>query len=285
MADSPWVIDVDQANFNEAVIERSAEIPVLIDFWAPWCGPCRALGPLLEKLAHEMAGRFILAKINSDQNQTLAQQMGVQGIPAVKMVSEGQVIDEFTGALPERNIRQFLDKALPSPVAKMIHQAAEMVDQNDAEQALRYVDQALALESKNAEGLLVKASAHLKLQQFDEAEPVIEEFERLLPHDDRVKPLRAQLTFAGQGEDEAQLQKTIQENPDNLQARLQLGRILTGQQRFAEGMDQFLEIIKKDRNFEDDAGRKAILQVFDLLGPSHELVPIYRAKLSSLLFS
>ena len=137
------VIEVGMENFREVVLEGSKKAPVVVDFWAPWCAPCRALTPVLEKLAREYDGKFTLAKINSDQNQQLAAEFGVRGIPAVKAVVDGQLVDEFTGALPESQVRAFLERVVPSSAELVRKQALERMASGDDVQALELLDQAL----------------------------------------------------------------------------------------------------------------------------------------------
>ena len=285
MNTSPWIIDVDEEGFAEQVLQRSGSVPILVDFWATWCGPCRTLGPILEKLAMEMNGRFLLAKIDSDKNPALSQQYGVRGIPAVKLFINGAMANEFSGALPESAVRKFLDQAIPPETDRLAREGRALEQQGKQKKALAHYQSALDIDPQHSEALL--GMTRLLLAAGD-PESAQQTFDRLTPkaaQDVEAKTLRAKLTFAGAGDNLETLQTQVKENPANLEARLALGQALVGVERFVEGLDQFLEIVREDRQFQEDAGRKAVLQVFDLLGPGHPLVAPYRTRLSALLFS
>lgn len=282
-----WLIDVDQASFDRDVLERSSDVPVLVDFWAPWCAPCRTLGPILEKLVKEMEGRFVLAKIDSDQNPELSREYGVRSIPAVKLFVDGEVEDEFTGSLPESGVRQFLDRAIPSPLDRVAQQASILADQGAWGKAEEMFAGVLEQNPTHAPSLLGMIRVLLNSNRETDAHPF---FARLPPktaESAEGKLLRARIAFSG-GQAQTnleELQEKVVVAPANLAARMALGNGLVKSKRYAEGMDQFLEVIRRDRTFQDGIGRKALLQVFDLLGPSHALVTEYRPKLSAILFS
>ncbi len=284
MSDSQWVINVDGTTFAQEVIERSRKTPVLLDFWASWCGPCRTLGPVLEKLAQEMSGRFVLAKIDSDQNQDLARQYGVRGIPAVKLFVDGVVVSEFTGALPESQVRRFLEKELPSPLDKQAQQVAD-VEERDLSAALTAYQSILDEDPHHVASLLGMTRVLLAMERMAEAG---ETFARLKPYEQQsvaAKVLGAKLTFATQAGDPLELAAKVKAEPTDLAARLAYGEVLVAQEQYEEGLQQLLEVVRRDRNFAEDGGRKAVLRVFDLLGAGHPLIAIYRPQLSALLFS
>ena len=279
--------DVSQADFEEKVIAASFRQPVVIDFWAPWCAPCKVLKPILEKLAGEYGGKFLLAKVNSDENQEISASMGVRGIPSVKAVVDGKVVSEFTGALPESAVREWLDKIIPSPAEELRREAHEMSAKGDLDCALQLLAEASALDP-NDEWVRVDAAELLFAKgEPDEAQRLIDTLKDVdVLKDARVQQLKAKVRLAEmqeEGESEAELAGAIAANENDLDARLKLANVLVASNRHAEGMDQLLEIVRRDRSFQDDIGRRTLLDVFNLLGGQGELVSEYRRKLASLL--
>ena len=282
-----YSLDVSQSDFEEKVIAASFRQPVVIDFWAPWCAPCKVLKPLLEKLAAEYAGKFVLAKVNSDENPEISAQFKVRGIPAVKAVVNGQVVDEFTGALPEGQVRAWLDKIIPSPADELRQKAQQRWAAGDGEGALQLLEQASQLDPAN-EWVRVDSAEILLVQgKAEEARALLESLRDFdILKDARVLQLQAQarLSQAAAGADEAALRTAIAADGNDLEARLKLANLLVAANRPAEGMDELLEIVRRDRTFQDDIGRRTLLDVFNLLGGSGELVAAYRRKLSSALY-
>lgn len=282
---STYSVDVGADNFKQVVLEGSKKTPVIIDFWAPWCAPCRALKPVLEKLAEEYGGRFVLAKINSDENQEIAASLGVRSIPAVKAVVDGKLADEFVGALPEGQVRAFIDRLLPSPSDLVCRQADELVAAGRNGDALALLDEALRLNPKNEAARVGRVEALLALNRVDEARA---EFAALNPvhvDDNRVSVLKARLEFAGRAtEDAAQFEARVAADPKDLAARLELARHYVQKQAYESALEQLLEIVRIDRKFGDDAGRKTMIEVFNLLGGQEEVVTRYRRLLASALY-
>ncbi|NWG86640.1 MAG: co-chaperone YbbN [Hydrogenophilaceae bacterium] len=280
-----YAFDVDSSNFQQIVIEGSRQVPVVVDFWAPWCGPCKVLKPILEKLAEEYGGKFILAKVNSDENQELAAQFGVRGIPSVKALYGGQIVDEFSGALPEGQVREFLDRIIPSPAEELRLKAAELKAGGDAAQALQVLAQASQLDAANEKVRLDAAEILLEVGQLDEAKRLLDSLSPAMKLEDRVVQLTAKLNFALSGQsggDEQALRDKIAADAKDMDSRLQLANLLVAAGRPAEGMDQLLEMIAIDRAWNDEAARKTMLSVFSLLAGS-PLVAEYRRKLASAL--
>jgi putative thioredoxin len=278
-------VDVDNSNFRQVVLEGSKAAPVVIDFWAPWCAPCRALKPVLEKLAAEYAGKFTLAKINSDDSPELAASMGVRGIPAVKAVVNGELVDEFVGALPESQVRAFIERILPSPSAQAGARAREMISAGRYDEALAQLGVALDLDPRNEQAQVDKLDALVKLGRLEEARSVLAAFGPLLLDDARVGALKAELEFAtGPKADLASLQRRIDASPDDLEARLELARHHAHARKFEPALQQLIEIVRRDRKFGDDAGRKTMIEIFNLLGASDPLVARYRSELASALY-
>ncbi|MBF0415440.1 MAG: tetratricopeptide repeat protein [Magnetococcales bacterium] len=285
MADNQWVIDVDESGFAEQVLQRSSATPVLVDFWAAWCGPCRILGPTLEKLAKEFNGQFILAKIDSDRNKRLAMQWKVKGIPAVKLFVDGEVKDEFTGALPETAIRQFLDRALPSPADRRAVIAQQLFQEGDIEQAERISQDTLALDSQHGPTLLLLTQICLERGDIEDAKHLFARISPKTAASPEAVKIKARLAFSGDQGDLEQWHARITANPTDLQAKIQYGQALIGAERYAEGMDQLLEVLRKDRQFQDEAAKHALINTFAMLGGDHPLVAVYRSKMATVLFS
>jgi putative thioredoxin len=279
-----FAFDVDAANFQQVVLEGSRSAPVVIDFWAPWCGPCKSLKPILEKLADEYQGKFILAMINSDENQELATQFGIKGIPAVKAVINGQIVDEFSGALPEGAVREFLDRLIPSPADELLAQAATQQEAGDLDGALATLGQASQLDPANEMVRLHAAEILAENDQLDEARQLLNSLSAEAKAEDRAVRLAAKLNFAqaGSAADEARLKDQIAVQPDDMEARLQLANLMIGSGRYVEGMDSLLEMISLNRTWNEDAARKTLLSVFNLLA-GDPLVAQYRRKLASAL--
>ena len=279
--------EVDTADFAHKVIDASYTVPVVVDFWADWCQPCRILKPLLEKLAAEYQGRFILAKINSDANQELASQLGVRGIPAVKAFVNGQMVDEFTGALPEAQVRQFLEGLIPSPAEPLRQEAAAARARGDLPQARELLGQALELDPRNEAAYLDYAEVYIDSGMLDEAGQLLGALRDRARDLARLQSLAARLDLAGSGGgDIADLEARLASAPDDLAARLQLANTLAVAHRYRQALEHLLIIVRQDRRWQDEAGRKGMLTLFSLLGgqPEHDdLVREFRLALARTL--
>jgi len=283
---SAYCIDVSEANFMQEVIEASRRVPVLVDFWAPWCGPCRSLGPILEKLAAEYQGRFRLAKINSDENQALAGQFGVRGIPNVKAVVDGQIVNEFTGALPESAVREFIDALLPSPAEPLRLEALAARARGEGDATRKLLLQAIHLDPRHEQARLDLIDVLLDAGDLTEAQRLLDEIAASAKDRNRIESLSARLALsqgAAPGADETSLLSRLAADPADLEARLALANLQAVKQDYRAALEQLLEMVRRDRAFQDDTGRKTMLQIFSLLGPDSDLVREYRGKLSAAI--
>jgi putative thioredoxin len=282
---SEWVKDVTDASFDREVVQESQRVPVVIDFWAPWCAPCRALGPVLERLAEEYAGAFVLAKINVDENPSAATAFGIRGIPAVKAVHGGDVVDEFVGALPEPAVRQFLGRILPSDSDRLAEEGRSAERRGDRAEAE-------ALYRRALEGDPNQPAARLGLGRLlsdSDPEAALGELDRVLPatpERTEADRIAARLRLGREnGAGDAELRVRLDREPNDLEARLRLARLLAAREDYEGALGHFLEIVKRDRGYEDESGRKSMLDIFQILGSDHPLTEKYRGELARLLFS
>jgi len=282
----PFSIDVTETNFTQEVIEASHKTPVLIDFWATWCEPCKNLMPVLNKLADEYAGQFLLAKVEIDQEQNLATQFAVRSVPTVKMVVNGEIVNEFTGALPEAQIREFINKHIAQADDSPLQRAITAYQQGEIEPALEKMQEILLAEPENPMVRIEFANMLMREKRFDDARDLLNS----LSTDDKNNPTA--LALLGQLEsidsvidapDIESLLQTIEQEPANCLAREQLSAHYKLRGDYAAAMDQLLEIVRRDRNYNDEAGRTGLLKIFEMLGHQHELVGQYRRKLAQTL--
>ena len=285
------IFDVDESNFEELVIKESENRVVVVDFWAPWCGPCKQLGPALEKAVTQAGGLVRMVKINVDENQELAAQLRVQSIPAVFAFKDGRPIDGFAGSVAESQIKSFIDRLLGDakpPMEQALDAAKEMLEAGTPDEALALYQQIQAEVPDNEVAIAGVIRASLAIGDREAADKII----AALPMELKNKPEIAaavsavELDAATEGAgDISPLRQKVDADPKNPEARfdLAMGFVAVGQHELA--IDEFLELIRMNRSWNEEAGRVQLLKVFDTLGPTHELTVAGRKRLSSILFS
>ena len=287
MNDSPYIVTATAENFAETVLERSREVPVVVDFWAAWCAPCQMLMPILHRLAEEYEGQFILATVDTDQEQQLAQEFGVRSLPTVKIFRHGTVVDEFMGAQPEAMIREIIERHIEKAADKLLTAALVAMDSGNWEQARTLLEQAREMDPGHLQVALNLARVLIRANAPQQAIAVLDSLPFEQREESAVKSLRALARFAQTAKEappaEA-LRDKVEREPDNLQARYQLGARLMVEKDYEGAMEQFLEIMRRDRAFEDDLGRRSLLEAFEILDNKGELVNRFRRHMASLLY-
>jgi putative thioredoxin len=286
MAEAANVYDVTAENFREKVVERSRSVPVLVDFWADWCQPCRILMPVLAKLADELGGKLAVAKVDTEEQRELAAHFGVRSLPTVKLFKDGRPVDEFMGALPESQIRAFLDRHIPRESDALVARAYDLVQRGDLEEALSLVRQASDSDPDNPRALFALARLQAASGDLEAAEASLAR----LPAEERDAPevsaFRGQLVFERLARDApptAALEASLAANPadSESQYRLAARRVIAGD--YEGALDLLLSLMLRDRAYGDDAARRAMLEVFGILGAGSGLAKRYRARMFNAL--
>ncbi len=287
MSESPFLYDVTAADFDIKVLDASIDVPVLVDFWASWCAPCRALAPVLAKLADSYQGKIRVAKVDSDAQQTLAAQYGVRSLPTVKIFRNGAVVDEFVGAQPEAAIREILGRHVERPSDKLRSTVQTARRSGQMDEALQLLQQIIASEPDDNVAKLELVELYLDTWKLTEADQLLDSLPLAMQAEQEVKALYARSHFqriASATAETAQLKQRLATDPADLSARRQLGAQLILEGDFAAGMEHFLEIMRRDRAFENDAGRLGLLTAFELPGCDGELANTFRRRMAALLY-
>jgi len=269
MSDSPYIQEVTAENFEQVVIHGSMERPVLVDFWASWCQPCQMLMPVLAKLAEEYQGRFILAKVNTEEQQAVAAQFGIRSIPDVRLFHGGREVDGFTGALPESAIREFLDKHIPRESDSTVEQAMQALAAGDTASAITALEAAAAADPDNPRIPVALAQTHMTAGDWEAAKAALDRLPASEQDQPEVARLLGQLHFASEAppaQDLPELEARLAADENDSEARYRLAMGLVLQQRFEQAIEHLLTLMRKDRQYGDDAARKALLRLFDMLG-------------------
>lgn len=286
MVTSPYIRDVTLESFENEVIARSQTTPVLVDFWAAWCGPCQALMPVLAKLAEEYQGRFFLAKVNSDEQQALAGRFKVRSLPTVKLFKKGSEVAEFLGAQPERTVRALLDQHIGRPSDALLEAALDEEGAGHIDRALTQLREARDRDPANNRLAIHLGRILLEQGHTEEAEQILHGMAARVQGDQELAPLLARLEFvrlAASAPPLPALQQTIASDPGNLEARVWLGVRYLLKGDYEPALEQWLAVVRADRRFDNDAGRRMLLSAFAFLGVKNELVRKYRNLLAMAL--
>ncbi len=281
-----YVIDTTQQSFNEDVIERSYQTPVLVDFWADWCQPCKALMPLLSQIVAGYEGKVFLAKVNTDTEQALTAHWGIRSLPTVKLFKDGVPVDEFMGVQPESAIHALLAPYLSATTEPLRQQALMLYQQGDHHGAVALLQQVIEQEPSFYEAQIDLATLHFEQGEGEAAQVLLDNLPEAQKDAERVQVLLKQLKIAALREDAGDidsLQMAVESNPTDVDLILQLAKAKVAVELYAEGMDDYLQAIKLSTNTDDMRAREGLLETFDLLGAAEPLVKRYRNKLFSMM--
>lgn len=282
MNENSYIIEVTEPNFIDKVLEKSHQIPVLVDFWAAWCQPCQMLMPLLQQLAEIYQGKFWLAKVNTDKEQTLALQYKVRSLPTLKLFHKGKIAEELVGLQPQSVLRAVIDRYIIHKSDLLIAQAQVAWESGQQEQSLDLLHQAIKIESGNYRASLALAETFIKQEKTLEAEQILKALPLEVRETALANGMLAKIKFITITENAPsipQLTQRIEINPEDSETRYLLGALQVLSEDYPNALDQFIELLKRDRKYKDDSARKALLAIFNLLGAEHELVTRYRRQM------
>ena len=281
---SAHAFDVSDADFETRVIQRSRQVPVVVDFWAPWCGPCRTLGPMLERLADEHAGAFDLAKVNIDENPSLAQAFRVQSIPMVIGLRDGELVNHFVGAVSEAAVREFLASLLPTQGERRAEEALALLGAGRTEEAESIFRAVLGEDPRVDQASIGLATILSDREAYEEALALLDRV-GLGPHRQTADRLAAAIRIRQSGAGDVDgLRARLATQPDDIETRFTLAQALAAGGQHEEALSHFLAIVQRDRAFRDDGARRAMIDIFDLLGSASDLTDRYRSELAKALF-
>ena len=293
--DGSLIKEVSEATFMQDVVEASKERPVIVDFWAPWCGPCKTLGPQLEEAVKAANGAVTMAKVNVDENQAIAGQMQVQSIPTVFAFSNGQPVDGFQGAVSASEIKAFVDRVVAanggeveSGLDSAVASAEQMLDDGEFEAAIETFSAILEEDANNIKSYIGLIKCHIALGDLDQAEAILNGIPLEISQSPEIEAVHAQIELAKQARDAGpinELALLVEKNPDDNDARFKLAQALHGAGQVEDAVDQLLELFKRDREWNDGAAKAQLFTIFEALESNNKIVLNGRRKLSSLIFA
>ena len=290
-----FIKEVSEATFMQDVVEASKTKPVIVDFWAPWCGPCKTLGPQLEEAVKAASGAVTMAKVNVDENQMIAGQMQVQSIPTVFAFVNGQPVDGFQGAVSASEIKAFVERVMAanggeaeSGLDNAVQSAEQMLEEGDFEAAIETFSVILQEDTNNVKSYIGLMKSHIALGDLDQAEAILNGMPLEISQKPEVESVHAQIELAKQALDAGPIKDLVQlveKNPDDHEARFKLAQALHGSGQVEDAVDQLLELFKRDREWNDEAAKSQLFVIFEALEPNDPIVLNGRRKLSSLIFA
>ncbi len=287
MGDFPFVVEIqDSAHFEQQVVEASKQQPVLVDFWADWCQPCKTLIPLLINLSNEYKGAFILAKVNADEQQELVAAAGVRNLPSVKLFKDGVMVDEFTGAKPEAELRQFLDAHIDNETDDKIKEALSLSAAGEHAQATEILKTLNQEDPSNSDIYVAIAQVYLQSKDFENCEAVLKALPANVQISEAVKKIQNELNLAKatiDAPDVSELLSQLENDPDNHELRVQLANQYIVSQQYQQALESIMLILVKDINFQEGEAKATMLKVFEILGSQEPLTRKYRTKMATLL--
>ena len=293
--DGSLIKEVSEATFMQDVVEASKTKPVIVDFWAPWCGPCKTLGPQLEEAVKAANGAVTMAKVNVDENQMIAGQMQVQSIPTVFAFVDGQPVDGFQGAVSASEIKAFVERVVAanggdaeSSLDSAVQSAEQMLEEGDFEAALETFSAILQEDTNNVKSYIGLMKSHIALGDLDQAEAILNGMPLEISQKPEVESVHAQIELAKQALDAGPIKDLVQlveKNPDDHEARFKLAQALHGSGQVEDAVDQLLELFKRDKEWNDEAAKSQLFVIFEALEPNNPIVLNGRRKLSSLIFA
>ncbi|WP_027706509.1 tetratricopeptide repeat protein [Zooshikella ganghwensis] len=283
MSNNPYIVDVTVDNFQQEVVEKSQTVPVLLDFWADWCQPCKSQLPILEKLATAYGGKFIVAKVNADEQPMLAQHLAVRSLPTLKIIFQGQIAQEFSGLTSEADLKAVLDELTLSPADRIQKQVDALIEEGQFDQALLFVQQMLQSEPDNQALKVQLAKLLLQTGKIEDAKQVMASIPDDAPGIEQPKAKIVFYEMAAELPPSSELEAQASKQPEDLEVSFQLAIRRVVEDEYESALSLLFTIVQKDRTFREDGARLLMLQIFDLLGSANDLVKSFRRKLFSLM--